>query len=1309
MATVLLAFAGQAIGAQIGGTILGVSVAAIGQAAGAAIGQMIDARLMSGGTQKLEGPRLDNLEVMTSQEGSGLPSLDGRSALAGEVIWSTRLEEVKKTSKEDVGGKGGGQEVETTEYQYFANFAVAVCEGPVRAWGRVWADGKLIDVSKHEIRFYNGGEAQTPDALISAKEGSAPAYRGIAYIVFDRFPLADFGNRIPQIRVEAWGSSGVLEGLIRGVDLIPGSTEWGYMPTPVNQILQTDAGITAAQEFFLSSSLFASFDAEGVTSEFPENAHRYADRSDLSLSLDNLSGVLPAADTVALVVAWFGDDLRAGQCKIAPRVETTTKRTAPYVWSAGGLTRDQADPVSQVNGRPAFGSTPADVSVIHAIRELRARGKRVVMYPFIMMDVAGGTLPDPAGSGMQGAYPWRGRIRATAGADVSAEVSAFMGSASAADFTVSENSVSYTGPAGDWGFRRFILHLAALARAAGGVDAFLCGSEMVGMTSSTAGGGSYPFVAGLKSLIGEVRSILPGAQLSYAADWSEYHSHRPGGGEIYFNLDPIWSDPNVDFIGIDNYFPLADWRDGADHLDYDADAGRVSIYDLDYLKSNIEGGEYYDWYYASDADREAQVRTPISDSLGEHWVWRQKAVRAWHGAAHHNRPGGVRSGSSTAWVPGSKPVWFTEIGCPAVDKGANQPNLFPSAVSSEGSFPHFSAAIRDDFMPRQFLRAALEWWRDNGGGIVSQDNILVWAWDARPWPEFPTAESIWADGPDWGLGHWLNGRAGNAPAAEAISRRLIKYHGLTPAEFDVSAAYGQADGYAVAGSMAFRGYFSPWEVGLQIDAAESEGKLTFRSRRALVPAASLSEADFCDQGDSGPYTASRTAIEDVAREARVSFFAGDVDYRRIAARASIDDGPEDGVAEADIPLVLDAERGLSAAEAIIRQASDGRESISFSLPPSRREVVPGCLIGVAVDGAPARPYVVQKVARGETLKVEALSFAEGALSPVSGATRPRPAPLVFGASRIEVVFLDLPTLPGVPAPDHAGFAAAYGHPWPGGADILRSADSADGYSLNVRIGGRARIGETVTALAPGRLGVISGETVEVNVYQGGLITPPLIDIYNGANALAVKHPAGWEVLQYTSAALVGAGRWRLSGLIRGQRGTDCVIGSGNLPAGARIVLLDAAVVPLDMLAADVDRAFWYKTGPTGGDVERYQVRSHTFAGIGQRPFAPCHLRAVALSGSGLRLSWIRRTRTGGDAWPSGAGDVPLGEASLSFRVEIGPVGGAAVRIVEVGALSFDYTDAMRATDGLSGAVKLRVAQISETFGIGPFSTFTVPA
>ncbi|MGG2476218.1 hypothetical protein ACNVD4_12690, partial [Rhizobium sp. BR5] len=80
-------------------------------------------------------------------------------------------------------------------------------------------------------------------------------------------------------------------------------------------------------------------------------------------------------------------------------------------WSVAGLARGDAHLVSHHDGGPAYGGTPDDESVLQAIADLKARGLRVCLYPFVMIDVpAGNGLPDPYGDGEQAAYGWRGRI-----------------------------------------------------------------------------------------------------------------------------------------------------------------------------------------------------------------------------------------------------------------------------------------------------------------------------------------------------------------------------------------------------------------------------------------------------------------------------------------------------------------------------------------------------------------------------------------------------------------------------------------------------------------------------------------------------------------------------------------------------------------------------------------------------------------------------------------------------------------------------------------------------------------------------------
>ena len=198
---------------------------------------------------------------------------------------------------------------------------------------------------------------------------------------------------------------------------------------------------------------------------------------------------------------------------------------------------------------------------------------------------------------------------------MAAEIAAFAGQALPQHFTATGSTVSYQGPA-EWSFRRMILHYAKLCTLAGGVDAFIIGSELRGLTTLRAAGNQFPFVAALKSLAAEVKSILPSAQVSYDADWTEYSGHQPadGTGDVFFHLDPLWSSPQVDFIGINNYMPLADWRDGDQHTDYLA--GVRSVYELSYLKGNIAGGEGFDWYYRNAQDRAQQLRGGCKPSEG---------------------------------------------------------------------------------------------------------------------------------------------------------------------------------------------------------------------------------------------------------------------------------------------------------------------------------------------------------------------------------------------------------------------------------------------------------------------------------------------------------------------------------------------------------------------------------------------------------------------------------------------------------------------------------------------------------------------
>ena len=440
-----------------------------------------------------------------------------------------------------------------------------------------------------------------------------------------------------------------------------------------------------------------------------------------------MQAVCPNLESVGLVVSWFGDDLRADRCELKPGVVDSDTETEPEAWHVAGKTRATARIVSRYQGAPAYGGTPSDMTVIRAIRDLADRGLKVMVYPFIMMDIERDNgKPDPYGGLEQAAYPWRGMITGSAAPAIAGspdktaaaadEIADFVGTAARSDFDIVGDTVVYSGP-DEWSFRRLILHYAYLCKAAGGVDAFLIGSELRGLTTLRSGASAYPFVDALVALADDVRHVLgEDVKISYGADWTEYFGHQPadGSGDVHFHLDPLWASDDIDFVGIDNYLPLSDWRDGGGHLD----AGTWdTVRDEAYLRANIAAGEGFDWYYASDADRAAQIRTPITDgAYGKPWVFRPKDLVGWWSNPHYDRPGGVEAASPTAWVPEGKPFWFTEAGCPAIDKGPNQPNVFRDPKSDASAVPYFSNGARDDLVQRRYLAATLGYWDPDDPG-----------------------------------------------------------------------------------------------------------------------------------------------------------------------------------------------------------------------------------------------------------------------------------------------------------------------------------------------------------------------------------------------------------------------------------------------------------------------------------------------------------------------------------------------------------------------------------------------------------------
>ncbi|WP_128253820.1 baseplate multidomain protein megatron [Falsirhodobacter deserti] len=1268
MATLLLASAGAAIGGAFGGAALGLSGAVLGRAVGATLGQVLDQRLL-GGSDAVEVGRLDRYRLMGASEGAAIPQVYGRSRVGGQVIWATRYLETKSTSS----GGGKGSKPKVTQYSYSVSLAVALCEGEIASVGRIWADGAEVSPEDLNIRVYTGGQDQLPDPKIEAVEGQgmAPAYRGIAYVVFEDVPLGPYGNRIPQFSFEVLRPSEglTLQNAVRAVAMIPGTGEYSLATTQVHQ--NYGLGVNKAV-----------------------NVNSPSGKTDLETSLDQLGAELPRAGSVSLVVSWFGTDLRCADCTIQPRVEQTEVDGQNMPWEVAGLTRRDAGLVPLQAGRPVYGGTPSDRSVMEAIRATRASGREVMFYPFILMEqMDGNILPDPwSGGEGQPVLPWRGRITTSLApgkqgtpdrtAEAEAEVAEFFGD-----------------DATEWRYRRFILHYARLCAQAGGVDAFCIGSEMRGLTQIRGAGDSFPAVDALRRLAKEVREILPDAKISYAADWSEYFGYH-ADGDVYFHLDPLWADPAIDFVGIDNYMPLSDWRGGKDH----ADAGWGSIYNLDYLKANVAGGEGYDWYYDGPEGLAAQNRKPITDGAhNEPWVFRYKDIRHWWSRPHHERRGGMRLAQPTAWVPKSKPIRFTEYGCAAIDRGTNEPNKFLDPKSSESVLPRGSDGRRDDLIQMQYLRAMADYWGDAAnnplspsyaGRMVDMTRAHVWAWDARPFPVFPNLTELWSDGDNYPRGHWLNGRATAQPLAQVVEE-ICARSGVTAV--DVSQLHGILRGYVIDRTSHARAALQPLMLAYGFEAMERDGMLVFRMRDGVPQLALDADMLAVSAELNGVIETSRTPDAETDGHIRLSFTEAEGDYTARQIEAIFPDERTTSVAQSELPMVLTAAEGRGIAERWLAEARVARDSARFALPPS---VQLGVGDVVTLNGLHWR---IDRLDRGEVQLAEAVRV-EASVYTRSDAVEERAVPRPFVAPVPTFpLLLDLPLLTGQEV-EHAPHLAVTATPWPGQLALWSAPEDA-GYTLNTLVESAAVIGVTETPLLPAKSGQWDrGAALRVKVHGGALSSASAMQVLNGANAMAIGDGQVWEVFQFADATLVSKGVYDLRMRLRGQAGTDAIIPAEGWPAGSYVVRLDESVQQISLAANARNLARHYRIAPAarGYDDATAVHQVHAFAGVGLRPLSPCHLRAAG--GPDVALTWIRRTRIDGDSWESY--EVPLGEARESYMIRV-VADDRVRREVIVDAPRWTYTAAMRKADGVEGGCTISVAQISDRFGPGPFASITV--
>ncbi|UOA28660.1 hypothetical protein DSM107133_03410 [Pseudosulfitobacter sp. DSM 107133] len=480
---------------------------------------------------------------------------------------------------------------------------------------------------------------------------------------------------------------------------------------------------------------------------------------------------------------------------------------------------------------------------------------------------------------------------------------------------------------------------------------------------------------------------------------------------------------------------------------------------------------------------------------------------------------------------------------------------------------------------------------------------------------------------------------------------------------DVSGLWGAVEGYVISALEAPRASISTLARHFGFDAVESEGRIKFLMRgriASLTIAPDSMVAPSSAQGDVMELTRAQETELPQALKWQVARADEDYDAAQVEARRITVDTTR--IASEAFPIAVPPEEAERRCRRALMEAWVGRESAVFRLPPSSLALDPCDVILFDHDGRLTEMRLVS-IADSDLRSVDAVRQDRAVYDLPPG--EPRPAslstPTVFGAP--DVVFLDLPQL-REDQPAHRPMVAAHAKPWPGEIAVYRSA-ATDGFALLTTFGTRARMGVLAADFYAGPVSRFDlGNALVIDLYSGTLESVTDIALLGGANALTVETGAGhWEIIQAGTAELIAPGRYRLTRLLRGQRGTEHAI-VGVVATGARVVVLDTALATLPISEADLGLPWNWRTGPASKPVsdETFVATTFTPEGAGLRPFSVGHVEQpwrTARNPGDLTIRWTRRSRSlAADTW--GAGDVPLAEDSEAYEVEIRD-GGAVKR------------------------------------------------
>lgn len=568
---------------------------------------------------------------------------------------------------------------------------------------------------------------------------------------------------------------------------------------------------------------------------------------------------------------------------------------------------------------------------------------------------------------------------------------------------------------------------------------------------------------------------------------------------------------------------------------------------------------------------------------------------------------------------------------------------------------------------------------------------------------------------------FLNRGGGEGEALSSIVADLSGRAGLGLADIDVAELGASVPGYVIGRQTTVRGAIEPLAQAYFFDAAESDDTLRFRNRGrapvAAIPAEYLVPLD-SQTGES--WRERRTQEVELPERVAVVYMDRDADYQQgtqSEKRASLPlpTMHSRNQASLELALAIDATTAKRIAAKTLYSAWIERSAYEAELPPDWLRLDPTDVVDVVFATGSTFRTRINRLDVGADFSLAIKGVSETAATYVSSVVADggsgRPVQLVGANAATRLILPDLPLLRDVDDAGGAGSRVYYlmagfgGYGWPGAA-LYRSADGS-AWAQAGRALSEAAWGATANALGSPRspFGTDEENSLTVFMTTGGerLESVTQEALVNGANAaLVLKANGEPEIIQFRDVTLNPDGSWTLTGLLRGRRGTDVFV-DGHA-AGEVFALLDPDDVETLLTAlGDLGLPRSWRAVGFGTLFEDAETFLQSHSGRDLKPYAPWNVRAVKTgSPANITLSWIRRTRIGGEL-KDGTGVVPLGEASEAYEVDIldGP-GGAVKRTLTSASPSVVYANADILADfgAVPASLSVAVHQLSAVAGRG---------